>query len=257
MDYSNKLFFSPSGNTSKWQSAVDLLVVNAANLMKAIRDTLKASKLACEIPNNVSPSTLPLEAQPVASSANFQPHPLSLSSGGANIFWPQPYSPKLANAPSVCEPRSQPLSSDLGNAASTCQPQPLPPRPAVVYSAILPQPVPPSLGVAPSTHFLTLNEGDAYTSTNSTAAAASTTMCTTFQFPPELGASSETLQSVPHDIGCSSPISRAAIVQQRHRHVCTNSAQPKSTKAKGMYTCVCIACMLYIVHTVAFIYILV
>ena len=42
----------PSGNTPEWQSAIGLFVTNAANLMKAIKDTLRASKLAQAIPNN-------------------------------------------------------------------------------------------------------------------------------------------------------------------------------------------------------------
>ena len=48
------------GNTPEWQCAVSLFVANAANLMKAIKDTLRASKLAQSIPNNIlvaSPSS--------------------------------------------------------------------------------------------------------------------------------------------------------------------------------------------------------
>ena len=41
------------GNTPEWQCAVGLFVANAANLMKAIKDTLRASKLAQSIPNNI------------------------------------------------------------------------------------------------------------------------------------------------------------------------------------------------------------
>ena len=42
-----------TGDTPEWQCAVGLFVANAANLMKAIKDTLRASKLAQEIPNNL------------------------------------------------------------------------------------------------------------------------------------------------------------------------------------------------------------
>ena len=51
--YSNYHTEYPSGNTPEWQSAIGLFVTNAANLMKAIKDTLRASKLAQAIPNNL------------------------------------------------------------------------------------------------------------------------------------------------------------------------------------------------------------
>lgn len=207
------LFFFP-GCTSEWQSAIDIFVVNAANLMRATKDTLSALKLAYEIPNNVFSAIPPVEVQPVASSATFQQYPLSLGVGEATL--PQPYTPKLGNASSTCEPRSLPLSLDTGNTAFTSQPGPLPPRPAISNPTIPPQPVPPSLGVAPSAHFSSV-----------------TFMCATSR------ASSETLQSVPHDIRYSG----AAIVQQQQ--ICASSAQPQSTivgvKATGMYMwCICV-----------------
>ena len=50
-------FILSPGNTPEWKYAVGLFVANAANLMKAIKDTLRASKLAITLPNNYSPET--------------------------------------------------------------------------------------------------------------------------------------------------------------------------------------------------------
>ena len=54
--------YHPLGNTPEWQSAVDLFVTNAANLMKAVRDTLKTSELVSKIPNNYTSDNAQLQA---------------------------------------------------------------------------------------------------------------------------------------------------------------------------------------------------
>ena len=74
--------FAHAGNTPEWQSAIDLFVTNAANLMKAIKDTLRAAKLAQAIPNNfisLPPPTIQQFPPHFASGAKGHPPPMDTS----------------------------------------------------------------------------------------------------------------------------------------------------------------------------------
>ena len=116
----NLSYCSCAGNTpDEWQSATDLFVTNAANLMRAIKDTLRASKLAQELPNNYIPATsLHLQHQPptfppAASSVVTHSHPQSC---GPSIL---PSVPKSLASASHQQPVS-PLNKDHTATVSRC-----------------------------------------------------------------------------------------------------------------------------------------
>ena len=87
--YLNYPYLSISqGNTPEWQYAVSLFVANAVNLMKAIKDTLRASKSALTLPHNYFPETSLSQF-----SANVPPQPLQIPDASvATIDNPRPSS---------------------------------------------------------------------------------------------------------------------------------------------------------------------
>ena len=84
-----------AGNTSEWPAATSLLITNAANLMNSIKDVLKASKSAHELPNNYLDTTQLHSPGHLPSLSSFQlgpyPYPRSLPPHAQ----PAPHTPSL------------------------------------------------------------------------------------------------------------------------------------------------------------------
>ena len=104
----------------EWQYAVSLFVANAANLMKAIKDTLRASKLAITLPNNYSSVTL--FPQPLITLKSVQ----DLRLGDVAVLSQQPHIPKHALYPHSQPPITQntTFQPPLRNTDMVCPPSP-------------------------------------------------------------------------------------------------------------------------------------
>ena len=61
-------------STPKWKDAISVFVSNAANLMKSIKDLLKATQLAQAIPNNIN-STTTMGVTPLVQPHQHAVHP--------------------------------------------------------------------------------------------------------------------------------------------------------------------------------------
>ena len=76
----------PPGDAPEWQNAVGLFVANAANLMKATKDALRASKLAQMIPNNyLTESHPPPKPRRAHGDCVAQTHSLDVEGGATSL----------------------------------------------------------------------------------------------------------------------------------------------------------------------------